>query len=139
MPEQVFAEDLAAFQLGGRAAAGRTPAGPDFLEGIDDAGGQGALRADDAEPHVVLFGEADQAGDSRPVAMVDVFAVQIGAGVARGHKNALGARALRDFPRQRHVPARRFPPPARSFVTTLAALRSLPTNRIIVIQVAGFQ
>ena len=57
------------------------------------------------QPHVVLLGEADQGGEVGRLD-VDVLAVEIGAGVAGGHEDAVGAGTLRDFPGQGV-----FPPP----------------------------
>ena len=104
MAEQVLAEDLAAFQFGGGAARAED-AQPGLLEGVDDAGGQRGLGPDDGQPDVVLLGELDQGGEVGRLDG-DVFAVEIGAGVAGGHEDAVGARALGDFPGQGV-----FPPP----------------------------
>ena len=85
--EQVLAEDLAALQFGGGAAGTEDPQ-PGLLEGVDDAGGQRAFRPDDGQPHVVFLGEPDQGGEVGRLD-VDVFAVEIGAGVAWGHEDAV--------------------------------------------------
>ena len=73
------------------------------LEGVDDARRQGGFGTDHGQPHLVLLGKPDQ---GREIGRLDsdVLAVQIGAGVARGHENAVGTRALRNLPRQGVLP-----------------------------------
>ena len=74
------------------------------LEGIDDSGGQGGLRTDDGQAHVVVPGEADQ---GRKIVGLDrhILAFDVGAGVARGDENAVRPRALRNLPGQGVFPA----------------------------------
>ena len=96
--EQVLAEDLAAFQLGGGLAGAEDPQ-PGVLEGIDDAGGQRGLGPDDRQADLVLLGELDQGGKVVD-GDGDVLAVEGRAGVARGHEHAVRAGTLGDLPGQ---------------------------------------
>ena len=69
------------------------------FEGVHDSFGQGAFRADDRQPDLVVPGKADQGrkvigGES------DVFRVDRGAGIAGGHEHPLGPGALLDLPGQ---------------------------------------
>ena len=57
--QQVLAEDLASFQLGGLLARAKDPQ-LGILKGIDNALGQRQLRTDDGQPDVILLGELDQ-------------------------------------------------------------------------------
>ena len=97
--QQVLAEDLAGFELGGglRRAEGSQPG---LLKRVDQAGGQGRLGADDREVDLVLLGERDEL---RHVGGrdVDVLGVARRARVARRDEHALDARTLADLPRQR--------------------------------------
>ena len=62
MPQQVFAKDLAAFQLGGRFC-GAEDAQLLGLESIDNAGHQRRFRAGDGQSDFVFLGELSGAGN----------------------------------------------------------------------------
>ena len=96
--QQILAEDLAGFQLGGRLVRAED-AKLFFLEGIDDAGGQRGLGADDRQLHVVVFGEPDQRAK---VARIDrdVLGVEVGSRIAGRDEDAVCPGALSDFPSQ---------------------------------------
>ena len=97
--QQVLAEDLARFQLGGGLRrAERLQAG--LRERVDDAGGERRFGADDREVDLVLLREVEQALDVGR-GDVDVLGVLSGAGVAGRDEHAIGAAALADFPGQR--------------------------------------
>ena len=102
-PQQVLAEDLAAFQLRRRFRGTEDPQ-LGFLERIDDAGGQRRLGTDHRELHAVLARELDElrdvAGRER-----DVLRILFGAGIAGGDKHMLDVRALSDLPGQGMFPA----------------------------------
>src|SRR5205807_1645639 len=72
---------------------------PLLLEGVDDAGGQGVLRADHGQADLIFLGEADELVELVSVDR-DVLAVGGGAGVARGAVDLLDARRLRQLPDQ---------------------------------------
>ena len=99
MQKTLLASSSAAALLGPKT---RSPA---CLEGVDDAGRQGGLRPDDGQADLVLLGELDQ---GREIVGRDghVFAVDVGAGVARGDEHPLGPGTLSDLPGQGV-----FPPP----------------------------
>ena len=101
--EQVLAKDLAGLEFR-RGLAGTEDPQAFCLEGIDDSRGQGGLRADDGQAHVVVAGEADQ---GRKIVGLDrhILAVDVRAGIARGDENAVRPRALRDLPGQGVFPA----------------------------------
>ena len=88
------------------ALLGPKDAQPGLLEGIDDACRQRGFRSHDRHAHLIVLGKLDQGvepvGDlgKSSTASGDVFAVDVGARVARRHENPLRARALRDFPSQ---------------------------------------
>ncbi len=98
LAEQVFAEDFAAFELGGgfRWAEDAELFG---LEGVDDAGDQRRFGTDDGEADVVFLGEADEAREIGG-GEIDVFGIERRAGVAGSDEDAAYARALFDFPGQ---------------------------------------
>jgi hypothetical protein len=94
--EEVLAEDLARFELGGLLAR------PERLDAggahrVDDAGGQRRLGADDGQVDGVVLGELHQRGDVG-IADGDVLSVDRRAGIAGGDEDAFDPRALFDFP-----------------------------------------
>ncbi len=97
--QQVLAEDLAPFQLGGRLV-GTEDAQLGGLKGVDQAADQGHFRADDGQLDVVLLGELDEPRDVGG-RNVDIFRVEGRAGIARRDEDASHSPALAEFPCQR--------------------------------------
>ena len=82
-----------------RPCSGRRSAARPASKASTMPAASGRLGPDDRQLDLVFLGELDQGGE-----IVggdgDIFAVQVGAGVARGHEHPLRARTLGDFPGQ---------------------------------------
>ena len=98
LAQQVFAKDLASFQLGGRL--GRAKNAELFgLKRVNDPFDQRQFGTYNREANLVLLGELNQPGKVGR-RDVDILGIQGRAGVTWGDENPLHARALPDFPRQ---------------------------------------
>ena len=60
---------------------------------------KGRFRPDNGQAYAIFLGKTDEFGKIGGLDG-DVFAIDVGAGIARGHKHALHARTLREFPSQ---------------------------------------
>ncbi len=89
--EQILAKDLAALEFR-RGLAGTEDPQALRLEGIDDSGGQRALRADDGQPHVVVPGEADQG--RKIVGRIGTFSPSMSVPALPGATKTRSARGL---------------------------------------------